>query len=271
MLSKNKNFFKLNMYTASFITAFDYDFLLKTPKLLPVLKGNELVTINRHLNINFMNLLNVVSSNLIFKSNDLINYNDVNFAKIYFFLNRLFFGVFTSEKRLNFKFKRPKPIHHKSRQAVNKIGSNLLCYFSLNIIDSVNLRLLFSYYLYFLQPYSKFRQLPQRSNFQSNKISKNNSIVSLVEDLIEINLSVLDLSSLAAGSSSFYLFHDYFDWNIVQMFLKIKIKKFTYPLSNKVSKTAVKSIVENNKNTLKSVIYFFQLLTFLRLGSNHTN
>jgi hypothetical protein len=66
-----------------------------------------------------------------------------------------------------------------------------------------------------------------------------------------INISILDMTLLAAGSSAFHFFHDFFDWNKAQLLWRIEP-------NIKIDKK-----VENNHEKL---LYFYYLNSFFRIG-----
>jgi hypothetical protein len=228
MLSKNRNFYKLKFSTIKVKRLVEKDLLLKIAPCSN--KGYTFIKLD--------SLLEPILSNLIFKSQDIANLNDLNFAKIYFFVNRLFSGVLDRE-RFMFKFKKPVSSMHPQQNRRNlEVRSGNIPYHFVKTVNQAELLNLIIYFIYFLCPFLKQKQVLTKINFKYDKRV--------------LDISVSDLTLLAAGSSAFHLFHDFFDWNKAQLFWHLQFNRD-------------KNIISNGINS-KDLMFFYQCLSFFRMG-----
>jgi hypothetical protein len=227
MLSRNRNFYKLRINMRRIERKSEIDFFLKSSHTF--YDKRELVSIKK--------IVNVINGDITFKSQDILNFNDLNFAKVYFFLNRLLLGVFR-ENRIAFKFRKPNISTYSQRnKKLTEVRSgntpyNFIRNFGKNEIFGVII-----YLIYFLRPFSKQKQITVRTNYSRNRNM--------------INISFLDMTLLAAGSSAFHFFHDFFDWNKAQLLWRIELDK-------------------GINNDYEKLLYFYYFSSFFRIGVNKT-
>jgi len=268
-LSKNKNFFKLSRimqyYEKALFQDFNLKFSIKEKSGIAVIYDFQVTDL-------LEDIYETAQLKINFNSLDIQSLNDINLAKIYFFLNRFYFGIFNRVQSEKFLLKRPKVSIHRGRK--ESIESKL---YNLNFNnftnDYKNIRLKLAHFLFYLLPFVNYRRLPYRSIFKRQE--------NLMYQKFNLNFSLLDIIPLAAGSASFNLYHDYYDWNKIRLFfslvnnsemsLKKKrlIRLILYYFSFELNET-IDNLSKNNfiKSKIKNISYFL-FLTIFRIGALH--